>query len=224
MNPFTPDFIQFFKDLAANNNRDWFAANKKRYEQSVKIPFEAFVQQLIDRLRTIEPNVTVTPKEAIFRIHRDTRFSADKTPYKLHCGAIIGRGSKHDHHAPGLYIELGPEHLAVYGGIYMPDKDQLLAIRNHIAKNLRKFDALLNDPSFKHVYGTLHGEKNKVIPKELKEAAAKQPLLYNKGFYFFTHLPADDVTRADLAQSIIDIHVAGRPMAEFLYQPLASKQ
>lgn len=223
MQHFSPDFLQFFKDLAANNNRDWFNANKKRYEISVKKPFEGFVQELIDRLKAIDPKVSVSPKEAIFRIYRDTRFSADKTPYKLHCGAIIGRGTKNDHHAPGMYIELGPEQLALYGGIYMPDKDQLMAIRNHMANNLKKFEALLNEPEFKRVYGTLHGEKNKVIAKELKEAAAKQPLLYNKGFYFYAHLPADDVLRADLAQTMVDLHMVGRPMACFLYAPLASK-
>jgi len=221
MQHFSPDFTQFFKDLAAHNDRDWFNANKKRYEQSVKKPFESFVQELIDLLQTVDKGVNIAPKDAIFRIHRDTRFSADKTPYKLNTGAIISAGGKSDHLKPGLYVELGPEKLAVYGGIYMPDKDQLAAIRNHISGNLKKFDALLSDADFKRVFGTLHGEKNNVLPKELKDAAAKQQLIYNKSFYFYAHLPAEDVTRPDLARTMFDMHLTGRAMADFLYQPVA---
>jgi uncharacterized protein (TIGR02453 family) len=223
MQHFSPDFAQFFKDLAAHNDRDWFHANKKRYEQSVKKPFEAFVQELIDLLRTVDKGVDIAPKDAIFRIHRDTRFSADKTPYKLNAGAIVSSGGKSDHLKPGLYVELGPEKLAVYGGIYMPDKDQLAAIRGHIAANLKKFDALLDHADFKRVFGTVHGERNKVLPKELKDAAAKQPILFNKSFYYYAHLPAEDLTRPDLARTMFDMHLAGRPMGDFLYQPLAKK-
>ncbi|MCB0818301.1 MAG: DUF2461 family protein, partial [Flavobacteriales bacterium] len=80
---FTADYQRFFKDLAAHNDRDWFHANKKRYETSVKKPFEAFVQELIDRMGKLDKQYRITPKEAIFRIHRDVRFSNDKTPYKL---------------------------------------------------------------------------------------------------------------------------------------------
>lgn len=223
MQHFSPDFAQFFKDLAAHNDRDWFHANKKRYELSVKKPFEAFVQELIDLLRTVDKEVDIAPKDAIFRIHRDTRFSADKTPYKLNASAIISAGGKADHLRPGMYVELGPEKLAVYGGIYMPDKDQLAAIRSHIAAHMRKFDALLDHTDFKRVYGTVHGERNKVLPKELKDAATRQPLLFNKSFYFYAHLPAEDLARPDLARTMFDMHLAGRPMADFLYQPLAKR-
>ncbi|HNR54889.1 MAG TPA: DUF2461 family protein, partial [Flavobacteriales bacterium] len=80
---FTNDFNDFFKDLAKNNNKEWFDANRKRYEASVKEPFTAFVAEAIKRIGKHDKAVRIEPKEAIFRINRDIRFSKDKTPYKL---------------------------------------------------------------------------------------------------------------------------------------------
>ena len=89
MKYFTKDFAAFFKDLEKNNNREWFHENKKRYEDSVKNPFHNFVEELIGGLSDIFPTLTIQPKDAIFRIHRDVRFSKDKTPYKIHASALI---------------------------------------------------------------------------------------------------------------------------------------
>ena len=83
--------LDFLKELSKNNNREWFHANKKRYEADLKKPFEAFIGQLIESFNRIDPSIEIQPKEAIFRIYRDTRFSKDKTPYKTHVGAIISK-------------------------------------------------------------------------------------------------------------------------------------
>ena len=93
---FTKDFIGFFSDLENNNNRDWFHENKKRYETSVKGPFESLVSALISELSKVYPEMTITPKDAIFRINRDIRFSKDKSPYKTHMAALISPGGKKD--------------------------------------------------------------------------------------------------------------------------------
>ena len=104
------NFIQFYKDLAANNNRDWFHGNKKRYEQTVKKPFQNFVTSLINAFKEIEPTTEMTAKQAIFRINRDIRFSKDKTPYKLHASAAISTTNKKDYANPkGIYIEINPD-------------------------------------------------------------------------------------------------------------------
>lgn len=218
---FTPDFIQFYKDLAANNNRDWFQDNKKRYEQSVKQPFSDFVQELILQVKKHDSALDLEPKDAIFRINRDIRFSKDKTPYKLCSSAIVARGGKKDHVSPGLYIELGPEKVAVYGGVYMPDKQQLTAIRSHIVKNMGKFSQMLNDEAFTAAYGTLHGEKNKILPKELKEAGELQPLLYNKAFYYYSHMKPETMLNADFITLVMNRYEAGRPMSDFLFSALS---
>jgi len=218
--PITPDFLQFYRDLAANNDREWFHANKSRYEESVKLPFEGLVSVLIDRMREDDPALDIAPKDAIFRINRDVRFSKDKSPYKLRSAAVIARGGKKDTVSPSMYIEAGPEQLAVYGGVYMPDREQLAAIREHIAANLDRFEELLSDKAFKSVYGTLHGDRNKIIPKELRKAAAQQPIIFNKAFYFFNQMPADDILRPDIIEHVMSRQRTGRPMAEFLAEPL----
>jgi len=218
---FSPDFMQFYKDLAANNDRDWFLANKKRYESSVKQPFETFIKLLIARMKVEQPTLDPDPKNAIFRINRDVRFSKDKTPYKLQSSAIISPGGKKDMVSPGLYLEVGPEKVAVYGGIYMPEKPQLEAIRAHLAANLDQFDQFLQAKEFKQVFGTLHGEKNKKLPPELQAAAAKQPLIYNKGFYFFHHMPAETMLAPDFIDQVLQRYAVGKPMAEFLFKAIA---
>ncbi len=213
---FTDDFNRFFKDLAKNNNKEWFDANRKRYEKSVKEPFIAFTGEMIKRVGKLDPRVRIEPKEAIFRINRDIRFSKDKTPYKTACSAIISPAGRKDHGIPGIYFELGPEKVAIYGGAYMPEKDALLVIRERIAVNGKKFRSLYGEKEFKKLFGAIQGEKNKLLPPDLKTAAVKEPLLYNKQFYWGAELPAKTVTDAKLADILITHYRTMRPLNEFL--------
>ena len=94
---FSPDFLQFFKELAANNHKEWFDENRKRYETVVKKPFEVFVQHAIDEMAKLDPRLSeLDPKKCIFRINRDIRFSKDKAPYKLNRSAAISVGGRND--------------------------------------------------------------------------------------------------------------------------------
>lgn len=158
---FTPEFESFLKELQDNNNRDWFTENKPRYERHVKKPFESFVRDLILRMQQYDPACKIEPKDAIFRIYRDIRFSKDKTPYKTNVSAIIGRGGRKEMSLAGMYLEMGHQHLRVYGGVYKPDKDQLNAIRQEILYNQSEFNRVINDAEFKRCFGELRGEKNK---------------------------------------------------------------
>ena len=133
MSYFSPDFIQFFKDLRSNNEREWFHANKKRFETTVKKPFESFISDVIELLSVHDKHILITPKEAIFRIYRDTRFSKDKTPYKTHMSAVVSRGGRKDLTSPGVYLECNDEHFRIYSGVYMPNSKQLQRIREAIA-------------------------------------------------------------------------------------------
>jgi uncharacterized protein (DUF2461 family) len=121
-------------------------------------------------------------------------------------------------------MEVGPEKVAVYGGIYMPEKEQLEAIRKHIIANAAQFEALLNSKDFVETYGTLHGDKNKLLPKEFQEAAKQQPLVYNKAFYFYNHMKAEVALKNDFANQVILRYKAGKPMADFLFAALTAKK
>lgn len=213
---FTADFNQFFKDLAKNNNKEWFDANRKRYETSVKQPFEAFVQEAITRIGKSDKGIRIEPKEAIFRINRDVRFSKDKIPYKLFTSAIISPAGRKDHSAPGMYFELGPESVKLYGGAYSPEKEQLFAIRTAIlrdGKGLRK--AIEAKPFVAH-FERVRGDANKVLPPEFKAAATKEPLIANKQFYVMAEQPAKLVADAKLLDVLLEHHKAMAPFNAWL--------
>lgn len=213
---FTQDFIDFFAELKDNNQREWMEANKKRYEKSVKKPFEAFVAHLIREVQGWWPELDVAPKDCIFRINRDIRFSNDKRPYKENTGAVLAPGGRKDM-LPSFYIQLGADELWVGGGVYMPDKAQVAAIRTALADGYTTLDKALGNKDFVKLYGSLQGERNKVLPKELKEAAVQQPLLYMRQYYYLHVSP--DVQRMlqpDFADWVVNALKAGQPVNESL--------
>ena len=220
---FTQDFLDFFKELAANNHKDWFHANKKRYEKSVKDPFKVFVQDMIDRAAAVDDRFAGEAKDAIFRINRDIRFSKDKSPYKLQMGAVIAPGGRKEGMGiPGMYLELSPAHFRFYSGVYMPEKEVLYNIRDYIMKHSKELDKLVSDKEFVSKFGELRGEKNKVLPKEFKAAAEEQPFLFNKQFYFFAELPAETILRDDFAEVIMEHFEASQPVRQFLTKAIGN--
>lgn len=216
MSYFTADFIAFFEELAKNNDKAWFDANKKRYTKNVKEPFENFVGEAIARISADDSEVAITPKDAIFRINRDVRFSKDKSPYKTHVGAVISAGGRKDMSVPGMYLQLDAEHVHIYGGLYMPDTQQVYRIRKAIVEAPQRFTALLNEKGFKDRYGTITGEQNKRVPKEFEAAAEAQPLLYNKQFYFCAKLPAQTMLDPKLPEIVMEHYFAAKNMNAFL--------
>ena len=217
---FTPDFLDFFKELAPNNNKDWFDENRKRYHESVKTPFDNFVTVMINEMRKTDKNINVSYKDCVFRINRDIRFSKDKTPYKLNRSAAIAPGGKKDHVNPGIYFEITPEHVRVYTGVFGPDKHQLLAIREEIADNIEEFDKIINEKKFKKVFGAINGQKNVRLPKEFQEAGEKQPLLYNKQFYVYTTFSPDIIFEEGLEKKLVDAYKIAEPFSKFLSKPM----
>ena len=216
MSFFQKDFLDFFIELAPNNNKDWFDLNRKRYENSVKEPFKNFVNHIISKLTEIDPTFKeLEAKDCIFRINRDIRFSKDKQPYKMQVSAIVSPLGKKSKAINGVYFELGPEHLRVYGGVYEIDKDDLLTVREGIAENIGEFQKTYNNPLFVKTFGELKGEKNKIIPKELKIAAEKEPLIYNKQWYFYSQFEPERILFDNLDETIINCYKAGRPVEEF---------
>ena len=216
MSFFTQDFIDFFIELAPNNNKDWFDVNRKRYEKSIKEPFQKFVTHLIHEIAKNDSSFNnLDAKDCIFRINRDIRFSKDKSPYKLMVSAVIAPNGKKSKAVNGVYFELGPEHIRVYGGIYEIEKDDLFIVREGIAKNLIKFKSLYTDKKFTSVFGSIKGEKNKILPKELKEIGELEPLIYNKQWYFFAEFPVEKILSNKLDELIISCFETGKPLEHF---------
>lgn len=214
---FTKDYLDFFKDLAANNHKDWFNENKKRYELSVKEPFNVFIQAMIDEAAKIDKRYEGLAKDAVFRIYKDVRFSKDKVPYKMHMSAVIAPGGRKEGMGiPGMYLQLGAEDFRFYSGLYQPEKEVLQNVRTYIMKHSDELNKLVTDKEFVKKFGELRGERNKVMPKEFKEAALKQPYLLNKQFYFFASMPAETILKKDFGDIIMNHFKASEPMRDFL--------
>ena len=213
---FEEDFLIFFKELAANNNKDWFDRNRKRYENKVREPLKIFVADVIEEIHKIDSSINIEVKDAIFRINRDIRFSKDKTPYKLRVDAVISQFGRKDKSNPGLFIQLGPEHLIVSGGAWKPDKTQLEKIRRHIGANLKKFDKLINSPLFLEYFPDgIKGDKNKRLPKEFVEISQKQELIFNKQFYYQAFLHPSEITKDNILEIVLEHYKRVVPLNNF---------
>jgi len=220
---FSNEFIKFFKELNKNNHKEWFDANRKRYEKEVKEPFQKFIDEMIGRINADDPEVRIEAKDAIFRINRDIRFSKDKTPYKVNVSAIISPGGKKDKTIPGIYLELNAKEIRFYGGAHMVEKEQLYNVRSTIANNQKEFVQLLKDPRFKKRFGEIHGEKNKRLPEEFVEVAKTQPLIANKQFYYYAILDIKNLTTDNLPDTIMEYYFAAKPMKNFLKNAIEGK-
>jgi uncharacterized protein (TIGR02453 family) len=223
MTYFDASFIKYFKGLIRNNNKEWFDKNKATYESKVKKPFEHLVGDLISTMQKLHPGFHCEIKDAIFRINRDIRFSNDKTPYKTYVSAAIVHGGRKNMVDPGLYIQISPGAFEIFGGVYMPDKEQLSRIRtaiNHAPKQIKK---LKEDKKFTELFGSIKGEVNKVLPPEFKEAAKAEPLIAHKQFYFSAKYNDDKIMLSDdLLKFIMKHYQAGRPWSDFFSRALKS--
>jgi len=224
MSSFTSDFITFFKELEKNNSKEWFDANRKRYEATAKKPFEQFIGELIERVHQDDQSVDITPRDAILRINRDIRFSKDKSPYQTYMAAIISPGGKKDKSIPGLYIQFNAEEIRIYGGAHFLDKEQLHRVRTAIAADPDGFSRLINAPVFKNKFGEILGEKHKRVPAEFASVAETQPLIANKQFYFFAKFETRKyLLDENLLETVMEYYYACKDVNHFLRNAMANE-
>ncbi|MCF8331917.1 MAG: DUF2461 domain-containing protein [Bacteroidales bacterium] len=216
-----PIVFEFLQQLRENNNREWYHANKRKY-QFAKASVEAFLDQLIPALMKLNPAFQgLTPKMTMFRIFRDLRFSKDKRPYKTNFGAVIARGGRKSKYS-GLYIHLEPGNSMVGGGIYHPEKEVLDAIRKEIYYNGHILREIIGKPEFKKYYGTVSsmGDELKHLPKGYSNEAPNQDLLKMKTMVAMHQLD-DDVLLSDQAiPEILKAYKILHPLNDFLNEAI----
>lgn len=135
---FTKQTFEFLSALAANNTRAWFDAHRQDYEASVRTPALSFISDMADEMPAISPHFTALPNKvggSLMRIHRNLRFSRDKTPYKTNIGIQFRHEVGRDIHAPGYYVHIEPGKCFVAAGLWHPDADALFKIREAIVNN-----------------------------------------------------------------------------------------
>lgn len=183
------DTIAFLNDLAAHNDRDWFKANRARYEAAWLEPAKALVEALIPGLAELTPPATGEAKVngSIWRLQRDTRFSADKTPYKTHMAMLFWLGSNKKTDA-SYYLAIHPDHIGVGAGMYGFDKPMLTRFRDAVAseRGAPFAEAVAALQASGHHLG---GETLKRVPKPWDDTHPRADLLKHKGFYVARDLP-----------------------------------
>ncbi len=215
---FSTEFVDFFKGLAANNSKEYFDDNRSTYHKYVKDPWYNFIEQTVERLSKTEPEIAhLQTKDAVFRINRDIRFSKDKTPYKLHLSAILSPEGRKNMRLPGMYLQLGIGESWMGGGMYAPDKNDIQAIRTALFTHPKKFNEIVIEKSFVKHFGEVKGEKNKIIPKEFKAAAATNPYLFNKQWYYMKEFEDGEklILSSDLLDQVEDHFISGKPFNDF---------
>lgn len=208
--------LKFLSDLAQNNNREWFHANRDYYI-SAKTEVENFIYSLEDALITLDPDLKgfTEPKTSMFRLFRDIRFGADKTPYKEHIGIFFAKGGRKVHY-PGYYIHIQPEHSISGGGVWIPEPTQLKAIRQEIIYNTNSFLQILSDSNFKKYYSGIDCDYMlSRIPAGYPKDFPYPELLRTKSFTFFTMIKDEEFSSDQLRTKIIDSFTSLKPMITF---------
>jgi uncharacterized protein (TIGR02453 family) len=215
MQYFTVEYLNFFNELSKNNNKEWFDENRKRYMQFVREPFVNFTTDLIANI-SLDDNITMQAKDAMFRINRDIRFSKDKTPYKTNLSAIVTAMTRKDNHFPGFYFEIGKDGIMIAGGIYEAEKNNILSFRTYIANNIEEFQEIYQDEKFVKYFNKLLGEKNKLLPKEFKDLISIEPMIANKQIYYMAYLDKKHITSSNLIDTLMQYYYVAKPMKDFL--------
>lgn len=209
--------LQFLKDLRKNNNREWFEKNKLRFE-TAKDDFADFIDLLLKELCKIEPGLSgLSSKDCVFRIYRDVRFSKNKDPYKPNFGASISIGGKKSGNG-GLYIHIEPggEGCFLAGGNWMPDAPLLKAIRQEIEYNSEEFKGIINQRSFKKLFGELEPYKLKKAPKGVGPDHPDIELLKYTSFVVSHPIDAKILTLKDLLKTCVTGFKTIKPFLDFL--------
>ncbi len=180
----------FLLELKKNNNRDWFNDNKTWYLEC-KQSFESSIHDIIGLINGIDPTIgLLEPKDCIFRIYKDTRFSKDKTPYKTNMGAYIVNGGRKSPKG-GYYIHVEPGSSFIAGGIYCPPNDVLKKVRKEVLNFADDFKAIVDARSFKDMFPELYPDKLKMVPKGFPKDFEDADLLKYKS-YIVSHSVNDD--------------------------------
>src|SRR5215472_2707371 len=220
---FRPGLFSFLNDLKANNNREWFAANKQRYEEQLLEPALAFIDAFAPRLEKISPHFRADARPSggsLFRIYRDTRFAKDKTPYKTNLGIHFRHERAKDAHAPGYYLHIGPDEVFAGGGIWHPATDAATDIR----------EAIVADPErWKHATRTgafakrleLGGDSLKRVPTWADPEHRLADDLKRKDFFGSTRLSESDVVAPGFLDEYARLCRAAAPLMQFLCDALS---
>jgi uncharacterized protein (TIGR02453 family) len=217
---FDPSLFGFLRELKRNNRREWFALHKARFEAQVRGPALLFITDFVRPLGRVSPHFVADPRPAggsLFRQHRDTRFSKDKSPYKTHVGIHFRHRAGKDVHAPGFYLHLEPGTVFAGAGIWHPEPETLAAIRNAIVERGAAWRKAVTTPAFRRTC-RLEGEALVRPPRGFDPEHPLIEDLKRKDFTAMARWSEKDALSAALPRKLEAFCKATLPFMRFLAQ------
>ena len=221
---FTSETLTFLRRLARHNDREWFREHRDEYEAHVKGPMIELIGRLATDLPSVAPGLVADPKTSMYRIYRDTRFSANKAPFKTHVAAIFPHRALPKHEGAGLYVHVAADQVFVGGGLYRPQPRPLHRLREHIAANADRLRALIAAPAFRRHFGDLSGERLKRVPRGFPADHAAGDLLRLKQFLAGCERPPTFATGPRFYPSLLRLFSYLAPLIDFLNAPLVIRE
>jgi uncharacterized protein (TIGR02453 family) len=219
---FSRELYSFLEELREHNDRDWFAANKHRYEEHLLEPALDFIEAFAPKLAKISPHFVADPRPSggsLFRIYRDTRFSKDKSPYKTNVGIHFRHERAKDAHAPGYYLHIGPGEVFAGGGIWHPDTQAANRIREAIVEDPDRWRRATRTGAFAKQL-KLGGDSLKRVPTWADAEHPHAEDLKRKDFFGSTRLSDKDVLAPGFVDEYARICKAAAPLMQFLCDAL----
>jgi uncharacterized protein (TIGR02453 family) len=217
---FSPEAVKFLRGLRRNNNREWFEARRAIFERELKKPMLAVIERVTDAMTDFAPAHVRPAQKSMMRIYRDTRFSADKTPYKTHVSAWWTHAGLEKTSGGGYYFHFSPAEVVIAAGIYMPAREQLLAIRLQLLEEHAEFRRMLNDKKLR-----------KLMDIDLDRAALTRPpkgfsadhpgidLIRQQQWGVLARLPGETALNKNLVNEIVTRFRLAAPIVNFLNRP-----
>ena len=208
--------LDFLSGLRENNHKEWMDAHKEEYLQA-KEQFAALIAEVLEGLIPFDPSLEgVQPKNCIFRLHRDVRFSADKTPYKTWFSAVIAEGGKKTLEAI-YYLHLQPDNESMLAaGLHQPPGEQLKKVRQEIDYNAAELKEIISEKKFQQYFGDIQGEKLSRAPKGYPADHPNIEFLKLKSYLAIRKMSDQEIRKETFTKEVVETFRAAQPFNEFL--------
>ena len=215
--------IKFLRGLERNNERDWFDARKPVYERELKAPMLAIIDEVNHEFQKFAPEFVRPPQKCMMRIYRDIRFSKDKKPYKTNVAAWWARHGLEKTSGGGFYFELRPTGVTFAAGCYMPEKEQLLAIRRMLLERHEEYRTFIGSRRVKAKLQAFDGLKMSRGPKGFPADHPAMDLILQRQWGISATLPVELATSPNLVKEIVQHFKLAAPLVTLLNEPLLGK-
>lgn len=219
---FRPDALKFLRDLKRNNRREWFDPRKADFERELKQPMLALIERINQAMQDFAPAHLRPPQKCMMRIYRDIRFSPDKRPYKSHVSAWWAREGLEKTSGGGYYMHVGPDEVVVAAGVYMPEREQLRAIREYLLVHHQEVRTLLTDRKLRRTMDAMSCQPLSRPPKGFPKDHPAMDLLLCRQWGVEAKLPSDAALKKDFSAQVIQRFRLAGPLIDALNTPLVT--